>query len=670
MVNFNLNYRIKNPQSLVFFLGLLSNILFSFSVKANIDSLSSKIDTLSTFCKYPSFSTQSTDVTSPSASDGYLRVYNIYEATHYEIIEGNNTPFDFGQALPLGKGQTQIEIKNISNPTGSKFYRVRFYNAKETCFTEQTIIFRHVNFASNRDYVRIQLVQGVDNSTPKLDEIVTFTTIIQNKGTKESQPLEVRLIQSINLETVHYFAEQGQFTTVGNIWKIGALPGGKSLKLVIRAKVKSQGLNYLSSYISKEGVFDYNYDEALTIGNEGEKRAGTSCTTVPIGINNNEVYNIVLKQYKGVKWYYKDASGNFSEINEKTNPNLAVINPDSSLTVKMGGEFSFSKKVGDCNISSCCPIIVETCSGPPIVVDSVYCNATIDSYNIIAHLENDKYSIIEKVFFAMSNLNFPVLTNYLSRINALPLTTSSGFVTSLGNSKFKIENIPAFMPNVTLVSSDLSGKCRNIRIVNAPNCTSRPLGMPLLDETVQFKNENKSAPAFVVISKETDTDIVWFEDELATKELHIGKKFKAKKVGTYYVAYRDKKTKALGPTTKAYLKELLTEKPGKFGGEDVCDCDNPLMLPFGDVGDITTAKAYPNPVSDILTVEYRVPFSTLKAELHFTNVNGRMIKNVQLEKSKNEVKVETYKWVDGLYFYSLIIDGVRTISQKIVVSHQ
>lgn len=74
------------------------------------------------------------------------------------------------------------------------------------------------------------------------------------------------------------------------------------------------------------------------------KRSGTSCVTVPIAINSSEVYSIVLKEYKGIKWYYKDASGNFSEINDRTNPALAVINPDSSLTVKQGGEFSFSKK--------------------------------------------------------------------------------------------------------------------------------------------------------------------------------------------------------------------------------------------------------------------------------------------------------------------------------------
>jgi uncharacterized repeat protein (TIGR01451 family) len=632
-------------------------------------SMAIENDSTQFVCKRPTFTTRHNDVTSPTTSDARLLITAIDYTTHYEIIEGNNTPFDFAQSVKLPDGLSEIEIKNISNPTGKKIYRIRLYNGGADCYTDEIVTFEHMNFAVDRDYATVELVQGMDNSTPKIGDIVTFTALVQNKGTKTSEDIEVRLIQSLSLETVNFYTEKGAYTSIGNIWRVGKLSGGQVVKLVLRLKVKATGLSYLSSYISQEGDKIFDFDDAQASGIVGGKRSGTSCVTVPIAINSEEVYKMVLKQYKGIKWYYKDASGNFSEINERTNPALAVINPDSSLTIKQGGEFSFSKKVGDCNISSCCPVIVESCSGPPIVVDSVYCNTTVDSYNIVIHLENDKYSLIEKVFFAMSNLNFPVLTNYLSRINTLPLTSSSGFVTSLGNSSYRIENIPAFMPNVTLVSSDLTGKCRNVRIVNAPNCT-KPIGMPVLDETTQFINDDQMPPAFLVITKEEGTDIVWYEDELGTKQLHKGKKFRATKPGVYYVAFRDKKTKTVGPTVKAYLKELANEKPGKFNGEEVCDCDNPLMLPQGDLGEITSAKAYPNPVNDLLTVEYRLPKTAVKAALNFSNVNGKQMKFIELPKNSYSTKVETNRWVDGTYFYSLIIDGIRTFSQKIVVSHQ
>lgn len=642
---------------------MLISVQFSFAELINTDH--SKENT----CLFPSYTTRQSDVTSPKNSDAKFSITNINDATHYEIIEGLTTPFDFKKAIALNPGQNTVEIKNIPNPDKDLVFRIRLYNGSATCKIDQKIIFEHVNFAENRDYAQLEIVQGVDNSTPKLDEIVTFTTVILNKGTIKADDIEVRIISSQTLEVTTFYTEQGSYTSLGNIWKVGSLEGGKAVKLVVRCKVRANGLSYYSSYISAESGLSYTFDQSQSSGNQTTKRSGINCVSVPISIKNNEVYNVVLKNYKGVKWYYKDISGNFSEINKNTNPALAVINPDSSLTVKQGGEFSFSKRVGECNISSCCPVIVESCSGPPIVVDSVYCNTSVDSYNIIVHLENDKFSIIEKVFFAMSNLNFPVLTNYLARINALPLSTSAGYVTSLGNSRYKIENIPAFMPNVTLVSSDLTGQCRNIRIVNAPNCSAKPVGSVILAETVLYMNGGEKAPAFRVVDIPRGLKVEWYEDEIGKKLINKGKKFRPDSAGTYFVALHDPKSLSTGIIKKIEMKLIRAESQGKFTGEKVCDCDNPLLVPHGDLGDLTVANAYPNPVSDMLTVDYRVPKTAARAELYFLNSTGRSIKTLELDRNGSTIKVDTSRWADGTYFYSLIVDSIRMKSQKIVVSH-
>ncbi len=667
MEKFYLNFRYP-----LFYLRIILVPIFFFGAVYSTYANSFKnkeTDSLATICLFPAYTTRNTDVSSPSQSDGKLLITNINNATHYEILEGNNTPFDFNQSTIIQAKQNEIEIKNISNPTGLKNYRIRLYNGDPSCYRDQNIVFEHINFAANRDYVKLELLQAVDNSTPRLGGIVTFTTIIQNKGNSQAENVEVRIILNPSLEIVSNYIEKGQFSSVGNIWKIGSIEGGRSIKLVVRTKVKSQGLSYYTSYISEEGLQKFNIAEAQTFAKEANNRSGTSCCTVPIDIKSDEVYNIVLKQYKGVKWYYKDVSGNFLEINDKTNPSLAMINPDSTLTIKQSGEFSFSKKIGDCNISSCCPIIVESCAGPNIVVDSVYCSKIVDSYSIKVHLENDKFSIIEKVFFAMANLNFPVLTNYLERINALPISSSSGFVTSLGNSVYLIENIPAFMPNVTLVSSDLSGKCRNIRIVNAPNCTGKSLGIPQPNETVMYISEGEPAPAFVVAKKDKGVEVIWFADDLGQKVIHKGKRFKPNKAGEYFVAYKESKTNTVGVLKKVQMIQIESEIAGKFKEKNVCGCDNPLMVPQGDLGDLSTAKAYPNPVSDILTIEYRLPKSAIKSELNFLNISGKLMNNIELNRNSSFVKVETLKWADGTYFYSLIIDGKKSMSQKIIVSH-
>ena len=45
------------------------------------------------------------------------------------------------------------------------------------------------------------------------------------------------------------------------------------------------------------------------------------------------------------------------------------------------------------------------------------------------------------------------------------------------------------------------------------------------------------------------------------------------------------------------------------------------------------------------------------------------MKNIELNKNSKFINVETIKWADGTYFYSLIIDGKKSMSQKIIVSH-
>ncbi|NBA89216.1 T9SS type A sorting domain-containing protein [Emticicia sp. CRIBPO] len=619
-------------------------------------------------CQHPTYILKAFDVSDEDTKDGRLIISEIYNATHYEIIESNSRPFNFKNATPIDPLKREIEINNIANPAGLKEFKVRLYNGSENCFSEQTTVFEHVNFAKNFNYSAVEISQGVDNSAPALDGIVTFTTVIQNKGSKTAENVEVRLVMSSTLESVNFYADKGTYSSIGNIWTVGQLKSGQSGKVVIRAKVKTQGLSYVSSFISRQDDKTYTLSE-LQASVSSLKKTGTSCVSVPISIKNDEVYSITLKEYKGVKWFFKDPSGNFSEITDQTNPGIASINKDSSLTIKQSGEYTFSKKVGECNVSSCCPIIVESCEGPPIIVDSVYCNTTVDSYNIIVHMENDSWSIIEKVYFAMANLSFPVLTNYLERINALPLSSSSGFVTSLGNGKYMVENIPAFMPNVTLVSTDISGKCRNVKIVNAPNCSVRPVSMPNLTDNTKFLVEGQRPPSFSLKIPEKGLEAVWFNNELGVNPIHVGSKFTPTGPGTFYVAYRDRKTKALSLLVPATVKELKTETPGTFKDETVCACDNAAIVPQGDLGDVTIAKAYPNPVSELLTVDYRLPANSSRADLIFYNVNGRQMAAIELNKNEIQIKVETNNWADGTYVYQLLIDGKKSASQKIIVLH-
>jgi hypothetical protein len=296
-------------------------------------------------CVKPIYKITWNNISQPNLSDGSITVYQIQSATHYEILFGADEEFDFNQAVKFAPGEDKIEIKGLSNPTGKDTYRIRVYNGKD-CFRTDVVELGQLYFAKDLENTAVELIQGVDNPSPKIDDVVTFTTLVQSKGTTLIENLEVKQFLTPSLEVIYFHADKGSYSQYANTWDIGELKGGQSLKLVIRARVKSTGLSYLTSYIS--GINKYNLVYGQNIPTQGSDYdiAATNCVSVPIQIKQNQVYSISLPSYKGVTWYYKDLAGNFSQIDEFTNPSVAEINPDSSLSIKQGGEYTFTKKSG------------------------------------------------------------------------------------------------------------------------------------------------------------------------------------------------------------------------------------------------------------------------------------------------------------------------------------
>ncbi|RZK34824.1 MAG: DUF4238 domain-containing protein, partial [Hymenobacter sp.] len=213
------------------------------------------------------------------------------------------------------------------------------------------------------DYSKLELIQAVDIHAPQLDEVVTFTTLIVNKGRKTATGVTIQNILSSSLKVVYFYADKGIFESIGGAWGVGNVNGGETLKLIIKAKVTQPGLAYCTSYIWRQNGVEKNMKNPVP--NVDEHDYGVSCVSVPVSLKKDETYRVTLKRYKGVKWYYKNvASGLYEEITKDTSPNVAVINKDSSLSIAKGGEYTFSKASGTCNITSCCPILVEGCVGP------------------------------------------------------------------------------------------------------------------------------------------------------------------------------------------------------------------------------------------------------------------------------------------------------------------
>ncbi|MDY6800760.1 MAG: T9SS type A sorting domain-containing protein [Bacteroidota bacterium] len=84
--------------------------------------------------------------------------------------------------------------------------------------------------------------------------------------------------------------------------------------------------------------------------------------------------------------------------------------------------------------------------------------------------------------------------------------------------------------------------------------------------------------------------------------------------------------------------------------------------------DLQKLKLYPNPVSDILHVDYDVVF-VKEAKLIIHNSIGVTVFSKEFEEKQDQIEIQVSDFKNGLYFCSLQIDGKLLNTKKILVNH-
>jgi len=130
-----------------------------------------------------------------------------------------------------------------------------------------------------------------------------------------------------------------------------------------------------------------------------------------------------------------------------------------------------------------------------------------------------------------------------------------------------------------------------------------------------------------------------------------------------------------GSNTKMRL--TITHMPGVFSKHEVytlpgsipcSDCNNGVTT--GKAGIIKTnpeASFFPNPVSDQLRLRYKLPEGAKKAEIRIHDSQGRLVESMEVTNSFDHVLVPS-SYSNGLYFYSLIVNGETIKTEKIIVA--
>ena len=79
----------------------------------------------------------------------------------------------------------------------------------------------------------------------------------------------------------------------------------------------------------------------------------------------------------------------------------------------------------------------------------------------------------------------------------------------------------------------------------------------------------------------------------------------------------------------------------------------------------------PNPYSGETIIPYYLPENFNKANMLITNLNGQIIKRIALENAgKGELTLRTDGLKAGQYLYSLIVDGRKIQTRKMVLNNK
>ena len=82
----------------------------------------------------------------------------------------------------------------------------------------------------------------------------------------------------------------------------------------------------------------------------------------------------------------------------------------------------------------------------------------------------------------------------------------------------------------------------------------------------------------------------------------------------------------------------------------------------------TLEQNAPNPVNNNTVIKYRLPKTVKSAQMVITDLRGSIIKTITLNaKSNGQVSLSAGALTTGTYFYSLLVDGVKTDTKEMQI---
>lgn len=83
--------------------------------------------------------------------------------------------------------------------------------------------------------------------------------------------------------------------------------------------------------------------------------------------------------------------------------------------------------------------------------------------------------------------------------------------------------------------------------------------------------------------------------------------------------------------------------------------------------EITIHDVYPNPVTDLASIEYNIHSEGVKAKVVIHNILGKPLGDYELPASDNKIKIPVDELPAGVYFYTLYVNNEGVFTRKLMV---
>jgi len=90
---------------------------------------------------------------------------------------------------------------------------------------------------------------------------------------------------------------------------------------------------------------------------------------------------------------------------------------------------------------------------------------------------------------------------------------------------------------------------------------------------------------------------------------------------------------------------------------------------IGDDIDLSSlfSIAYPNPANTFTSFDYSIPQGIGKASIVVHNLLGAVVKEININDREGKLVVNTSDLIEGMYFYTVVIDNETVVSRKLVI---